>query len=174
MRAKTWALLLLFGVLMLVIVLRSDRRKRPPRTKMPAPAVSYVERPIPPETAWGPRQLADSELPPDVDEVLAAKCRRCHGSPTRNGAPFALYTWSDTRRQHNGQLVYERLGLAVKSGFMPNLIPANPPVERLTDAEKKTLLDWVAAGAPRAADTAKDAGAESKQRPRVNQAAYDQ
>jgi uncharacterized membrane protein len=85
-----------------------------------------------------------------VDDVLAKKCRRCHTSPTRNGAPFALYTWAEMQAQHHGEPVYQRLGRSVETGFMPNLIPANPPVERLTDDEKRTLLDWVRAGAPRA------------------------
>jgi hypothetical protein len=51
---------------------------------------------------------------------------------------------------HNGKPIYERIGLAVETGFMPNVIPANPPVERLTETEKQTLLAWVAAGAPSA------------------------
>jgi hypothetical protein len=116
---------------------------------------------MPLEPPWGPPKQPGSELPADVDDVLAHKCRRCHGVPTRNGAPFPLYTWADTRALHFGNPIYVRLGLAVQSGFMPNLVPANPPVEKLTDAEKKVLLDWVAAGAPSASFVAKGAPVRS-------------
>jgi hypothetical protein len=147
--------LVVLGVLMLVVVVRMERPRRPPRAKAPEPAAPYVEVPLPLEAPWGPPKVANSDLPADVDDVLARKCRRCHGSPTRNSAPFPLYTWAETRGRHHGQLIYERIGLAVASGFMPNLIPANPPVERLTAAEKEILVAWVAAGAPSASDLAK-------------------
>lgn len=134
---------------MFVVVLRIEPR-RPPRAKAPEPVASYVVPPRPLEEPWGPPKVPNSDLPADVDDVLAKKCRRCHGAPTRHSAPFPLYTWTDTRGQHHGRLVYERIGWAVETGFMPNLIPANPPIERLTDAEKQILLAWVAAGAPSA------------------------
>jgi len=38
---------------------------------------------------------------------------------------------------------------AVKSGFMPYKIEANPVVESLAEAEKQAILDWLEAGAPR-------------------------
>ena len=49
----------------------------------------------------------------------------------------------------NGEPIYKRLARSIETGFMPFNIPANPPIEPLTDAEKKTLLDWVKNGAPR-------------------------
>jgi hypothetical protein len=135
---------------MFLVVLRKAPPRRPPPARAPTPATAYVEEPLPPEAPWGPLKQPNSELPTAVDDVLGRKCRRCHGSPTRHAAPFPLYTWSDTRGQHHGQPIYARIGQAVESGFMPNLIPANPPVERLTEAEKQTLLSWVAQGAPSA------------------------
>jgi len=149
------AFLVVFGVLMFVVVLRMERPRRPPRAKAPEPVASYVERPRPLEEPWGPPKVPNSDLPADVDDVLAKKCRRCHGAPTRHSAPFPLYTWADTRGKHNGRPIHERIGSAVETGFMPNLIPANPPVERLTDAEKQILLAWVAAGAPSVSSLAK-------------------
>lgn len=154
---------------MVVVVLRMERPRRPPPTQPIAPAAPYVEPPIPPEEPWGPLTQPNADLPAAVDDVLAKKCRRCHGSPARHSAPFPLYTWDDTRVMHNGQPIYERVGLAVKTGFMPNLIPANPPVEKLTEEEKKVVLDWVAAGAPRASDPAP--GASSRTAPRPSAAA---
>jgi hypothetical protein len=139
---------------MVVVVLRVERPRRPPPTRTPAPATSHVEAPLPPEPPWGPLKVPNANLPAGVDAVLAAKCRRCHGAPTRHSAPFSLYTWTDTRAVHNGQPIYQRLGNAVETGFMPQLIPANPPVEKLTDAERQTLLAWVSAGAPSQSDLA--------------------
>ncbi len=133
---------------MVVVVLRMERPRRPPPSRTPAPVTSYVEAPLPPEPPWGPPKLPNADLPANVDAVLAAKCRRCHGAPTRHAAPFPLYTWADTRAVHNGQPIYQRMGMAVETGFMPQMIPANPPVERLTEEEKRTLIAWVAAGAP--------------------------
>jgi hypothetical protein len=140
---------------MLAVVVRMERPKRPPRAKAPEPVAPYVEPPLPLEPPWGPPKVPNSDLPADVDDVLARKCRRCHGSPTRHSAPFPLYTWEETRGRHHGQLIYVRIGLAVASGFMPNLVPANPPVEPLTAAEKQILVAWVDAGAPSASELAK-------------------
>src|SRR5690348_7067835 len=100
---------------MLVAVLRMERPKRPPPATTAAPVASYVPLPIPLEEPWGPPKVPSSDLPAEVDDVLANKCRRCHGSPTRHSAPFALYTWADTRGQYNGQPIYRRLGMAVES-----------------------------------------------------------
>jgi hypothetical protein len=80
---------------------------------------------------------------------LAAKCRRCHTQPPRHSAPVQLLRWEETQADRNGAPVYQHIGRVVASGYMPYAIMANPPIERLTDAEKKTLLDWVAAGGPR-------------------------
>jgi hypothetical protein len=41
------------------------------------------------------------------------------------------------------------IGRAVRTNYMPYRIPANPPVEPLSDDEKKIILDWIDAGAPR-------------------------
>jgi hypothetical protein len=105
--------------------------------------------------------MPDSDLPCDVDQVLADKCRRCHGTPGRNGAPLIFYKWSELHAEYLGEPVYKRLGRAVQTGFMPNRIPANPPVEPLSSAEKQTLLDWVAAGAPRGSCAPPEASAKA-------------
>jgi hypothetical protein len=48
-----------------------------------------------------------------------------------------------------GQPLFNVIGRAVRSGFMPYRVEANPPVQPLSDDEKKIILDWVDAGAPR-------------------------
>jgi hypothetical protein len=87
---------------MLAVVLRQETPRRAPRAKRIETPPSVVEVPLPPEPPFGPLKQPNSELPADVDEVLARKCRRCHTVPTRNGAPFTLFTWSEIQRQHHG------------------------------------------------------------------------
>lgn len=94
-------------------------------------------------------RVPDSGLPCDVDDVFAAKCRRCHTTPARHAAPFELYTWADAQIDRMGSPLFVHIGRVVETGYMPLLIEAKPPVERLTPEEKKILLDWVKAGAPK-------------------------
>ena len=95
-------------------------------------------------------RVEGSGLPCAVDEVFANKCRRCHTVPPRHAAPLVFLTWDDTRQDRLGQPVYSVIGRAVRSGFMPYKIQANPPIASLTEQEKRIILDWVDAGAPRA------------------------
>jgi hypothetical protein len=166
-RHETWAVPLVLGVLMFAVVSRMERPKRPAPKKAAAPVTSYVEPPIPPEAPWGPLTQPNSDLPAAVDDVLARKCRRCHAVPARHSAPFPLFTWADTRGERNGEPIYQRLGKAVATGFMPNMIPANPPIEALTEAEKQTLIAWVSAGAPSASQAAKTISENQKKKPRT-------
>ncbi len=95
------------------------------------------------------KRVPNSGLPCKVDDVFASKCRRCHTIPTRHGAPLVFLTWDDTRQDRLGQPLYTVIGRAVRTSFMPYRVEANPPVMPLTDDEKKIILDWVDAGAPR-------------------------
>lgn len=113
-------------------------------------AARLAALPLPEEPPVELPRVPNSGLPCDVDDVLARKCRRCHSVPTRHGAPFVLLTWDDTRQDRQGQLLVSVIARAVRSGFMPYRVEANPPVQPLTDEEKKIILDWVDAGAPRA------------------------
>ena len=105
--------------------------------------------PLPEEPPVEVLRVASSGLPCAVDDAFAAKCRRCHTIPTRHGAPFVFLTWQDTQQKRGDEPLSMLIGRAVRSGFMPYRIEANPKVEPLTDEEKKTILDWVDAGAPR-------------------------
>lgn len=91
-------------------------------------------------------------LPCDVDKVLANNCRSCHSAPPQFGSPMPLGSWDDlharapsdaTKKVH--ELVVARI--ADDARPMP---PA--PNRRLSEPERKTLSDWIAAGAPRGSD----------------------
>jgi hypothetical protein len=112
-------------------------------------AARLAALPLPEEPPVELLRTPNSGLPCKVDEVFASKCRRCHTIPTRHGAPFVFLTWDDTRQDRLGQPLYNVIGRAVRTGFMPYRVEANPPVLPLSDDEKKIILDWVDAGAPR-------------------------
>jgi len=112
-------------------------------------AARLASLPPPEEPPVDVLRVPDSGLPCAVDEVFARKCRRCHTIPTRHGAPLVFLTWEDTRQDRQGQTIASIIGRAVRTGFMPYRMEANPPVLPLTDDEKKIILDWVDAGAPR-------------------------
>jgi hypothetical protein len=85
---------------------------------------------------------AGPHLPCDVEAVLAAKCRRCHGSPTMQGAPFSLFTQADFLAPYAGSTVEARAVLALESDFMPL---NGPP---LSAADKAVMIGWLDAGVP--------------------------
>jgi hypothetical protein len=86
------------------------------------------------------------KLPCAVEQVLVAKCQRCHNDddPRPNFAPFPLLRFEDTRLAYGDQPVWKRMKPAVESGFMP-LVSAglDPNGEPLTASEKATLLAWL-------------------------------
>lgn len=155
--ASEQAPLLIALVLIALVVAFTRLRKSaqaPAKSTPAAPAPPFVPsepEPIPLEPPFGPLRAENAELPCDVDDVLASKCRRCHSTPARHNAPFPLFTWTDLQAQRSSQPIYQVVGRVVQTGFMPIRIPANPPVEPLTEAEKKVLLDWVSSGAPKGA-----------------------
>lgn len=114
-----------------------------------AEAARRAAEPMPEEAPVELLRVPNSGLPCKVDDVFASKCRRCHTIPTRHAAPFVFLTWDDTRQDRLGQPLFNVIGRAVRTNFMPYRIEANPPVQPLTDDEKKIILDWVDAGAPR-------------------------
>jgi hypothetical protein len=93
--------------------------------------------------------IADPVLPCEIDAILEAKCRRCHSEPQQNSAPFPLLTWEDTQAEYSGKLIYVRMHNAVNTDFMPlTALQLDPPVEKLTAAEKDTLLAWLVCAEP--------------------------
>lgn len=85
-------------------------------------------------------------LPCKVETVLVKRCQECHTSPLANGAPFPLLTYANTQAEYFGTPIYERMGVAIETDFMPL-----DPREKLPPDERATMLDWIADGAPPAA-----------------------
>lgn len=85
----------------------------------------------------------------DVFAVLSCKCQRCHTDPPENGAPFPLLAYEHTQAEYGGGQVWQALRGAIASDFMPpSFLPElMPPVEKLTDFEKATLIGWADQGA---------------------------
>lgn len=112
-------------------------------------AARRASLPLPEEPAPELLRVPSSGFSCQLDDVFAAKCRRCHTIPARHGAPLVFLTWDDTQQDRGGQKLAQVIGRAVRSGFMPYRIEANPPVQPLSDDEKKIILDWVDAGGPK-------------------------
>jgi len=90
----------------------------------------------------------EPSFPCAVGAIIETRCQRCHQDPPQNGAPFPLLTWSDTRAEQDFGLVYELMLPAIESDYMPlTELELDPPVEPLSSVEKRTLLDWLEAGA---------------------------
>src|SRR3977135_1579688 len=88
---------------------------------------------------------ADPTYSRDVSRIMQAKCQQCHRP--NDIAPFALMNYSDAGRYAAG----------IHRGISPKLMPPWKRGPRhgefknsygLSDEERQTLLDWVAAGAP--------------------------
>jgi len=84
----------------------------------------------------------------NVQAILASKCQRCHGAPTRYGAPFALVSYDDTQlTDKKGRPRFERIAKAIEQRSMPaQSIELEPPVEPLREEERTTILAWCAQG----------------------------
>lgn len=149
---------LLVALVVLAVVVAFTRLRKagsvpakaaPTAAAVEPPAAPSEPEPIAPEPPFGPLRAENAELPCEVDEVLASKCRRCHSTPPRHNAPFPLFTWTDLQAPRGSDPMYQVVGRVVQTGFMPLRIETNPPIEPLTEGEKKILLDWVSSGAPR-------------------------
>lgn len=85
-------------------------------------------------------------LPCSVDQVLAAKCRSCHGAVPSFGAPMPLVTYADLTapaRSSPNKKVYELVGERIVNESRPM-----PPTEELTNTERVALYAWLNEGAP--------------------------
>ncbi|MBM4375222.1 MAG: cytochrome c [Deltaproteobacteria bacterium] len=82
------------------------------------------------------------DYPCAVERIMVDNCARCHTTPAKEGAPFALDAFSDSQQLYVGKAVFALMKSVVESGFMP----LKPP--ELTEDEVATLVDWVCACAP--------------------------
>jgi hypothetical protein len=81
----------------------------------------------------------------DVEPIMQAKCQQCHRP--NDIAPFALLTYTDASTYATD------IGVQVGNHVMPPWKPVAGIGSfrnsyALTDAERQTILDWVAGGAP--------------------------
>lgn len=89
-----------------------------------------------------------SDLPCDVDAVLAKNCRACHGAAPLFGAPMSLTTHAALTApavSDRAKKVYELVGARVHDDTKP--MPP-PPNARLDASAIGVLEAWIAAGAP--------------------------
>jgi Copper type II ascorbate-dependent monooxygenase, C-terminal domain/Copper type II ascorbate-dependent monooxygenase, N-terminal domain len=103
---------------------------------------------VPPITA------SDTDLPCAMGTVLANSCWYCHGKTLSFGAPMSLLNAADFKA--NGKLTPTASVGALTLARMNDAANPMPPTyhpNQLSDADKKTLTDWVNAGmATRSAD----------------------
>ena len=83
-----------------------------------------------------------------AQQVLVAKCQRCHTAPPEHGAPFPLVTYDDTQVVNaRGEARFIAIDAAVSKDYMPpSFITLEPPVAKLTEPERDVLLAWCRAG----------------------------
>jgi hypothetical protein len=88
-------------------------------------------------------------IPCDVQAALDAKCNRCHDASLAFGAPYPLTSFESFHEVHGTQPVYASVKAVIEDDYMPPVgVPAEPPIEPLTAAERSTLIDWLDAEAP--------------------------
>ncbi len=87
-------------------------------------------------------------IPAAVAQVLTSKCQTCHGSPTRNHAPFALLTYANTEAAdplspYTGVPIWQVMHAVIQPGGVPHMPFGNAP--QLTSSELATLDGWLLA-----------------------------
>ena len=89
----------------------------------------------------------------DAYKIVNCVCQQCHQNPTLNGAAMPLMTYEDTQAPYptaaSSKLVWQAMQTAVASRSMPETGNPSvmPPVKPLTNAQRDTLLEWLAQGA---------------------------
>jgi hypothetical protein len=89
----------------------------------------------------------------DAYKIVNCACQQCHQNPTVNGAAMPLMTYEDTQLPYptatSSTFVWQKMQAAVSSRFMPETGNPSvvPPVKPLSEADRTTLLSWLAQGA---------------------------
>lgn len=92
-------------------------------------------------------------LPCDVEAIIAANCRNCHGATPQYGAPMALASHEDftaPAKTDRSKKVFELVGTRIHDDVHPMPQAPNP---RLNAADMATIDAWIAAGAPKGTST---------------------
>lgn len=97
-------------------------------------------------TGGGGPSAGPRGLPCEIDELLAARCRGCHGSPPGPGVPMALVSYDDLAAETAGRSVAERALARMSTAAAPM-----PPSGVLPAAEVAPFEAWVRGGLPRGA-----------------------
>jgi hypothetical protein len=84
-------------------------------------------------------------LPCAVSKALIANCQQCHGAQQIGGAPMPLVTYSDVKKMAvtKPSMTVQQLALT----RMNDVAMPMPPGGKISAADKKTLTDWLSAGA---------------------------
>jgi hypothetical protein len=88
-----------------------------------------------------------SDLPCDIDQILASSCRSCHGATPTAGAPMSLVTYANLSapaKSDPSKSVAALCVARITSTSAP--MPPTPPL--LSAADIATFQSWVAAGLP--------------------------
>ncbi len=122
---------------------------------LPAPAGSPTSSRVPGAgvdagAAPGPTEAGapGASLPCDVDTVLAAHCRGCHGATPSFGAPMPLVTYTDLwapAQSDPTKSVFTLVEQRIHDDARPMPQPPNP---RLDAQDLATIDAWVSANAP--------------------------
>ncbi|HYQ29837.1 MAG TPA: hypothetical protein VER04_21560 [Polyangiaceae bacterium] len=89
----------------------------------------------------------------DAYKIINCVCQQCHQNPTLNGAAMPLMTYEDTQAPFplptSSTFVWQKMQVAVGNRSMPETSnpSVSPAVKPLTEAQRTTLLDWLAQGA---------------------------
>jgi hypothetical protein len=97
-------------------------------------------------------------LPCDVDAVLAASCRSCHGATPAYGAPMSLVTYGDLTApspSDASKKTYQAVAARIHDDA--HAMPPTPNA-RLTASAASVLDAWAAAGAPKPSASASCSG----------------
>ena len=104
-----------------------------------------------PNACVGMDPPATGDYPCAVFDVINRNCRPCHQNPPMQGAPFPLMTFENTQAPYNATLkIYQRMNVQIRPGAIPRM----PLGGMLTDADLKTLGDWLNMCAPPVPDDA--------------------
>jgi mono/diheme cytochrome c family protein len=83
-----------------------------------------------------------SHLPCDVDQVLEANCRQCHGAEQKFGAPMPLVTWDDLQapaRTRSSVKVFEQVGVRIPRRREADAPAAEPAPRRGVDEDARRV-----------------------------------
>lgn len=113
------------------------------------------------ETTFSPGQpvagTGESDLPCEVEAVLAQRCRSCHATEPKFGAPMPLMTRAQlTAPPLDGQGTIAERAVARMGGDMDSRMPP-PPNEAATAGDIAAIQGWIDAGYP-ARDEGEDCG----------------